>query len=73
MIMSFIICLAGLEMVQLVELIPDAELVVSLEPAELGLRLLPVLASVRPPSPPLQPDHFLATIAGSNQTGYPGQ
>jgi Protein of unknown function (Hypoth_ymh) len=60
-------------MVQLVELIPNADLVVSLEPAELGLRLLPVLASVRPPLPPLQPDHFLATIAGSNQAGYPGQ
>ena len=60
-------------MVQLVELIPDAELVVTLEPAELGLRLLPVLASVQPPLPPLQPDHFLATIAGSNQAGYPGQ
>jgi uncharacterized protein (TIGR02391 family) len=60
-------------MVQLVELIPDAELVVTLEPAELGLRLLPVLASVRPPLPPLQPDHFLATIAGSHQAGYPGQ
>jgi len=60
-------------MVQLVELIPDAELVVTLEPAELGLRLLPVLASVQPPLPPLQPDHFLATIAGSNEAGYPGQ
>jgi uncharacterized protein (TIGR02391 family) len=71
--MSFIIYWIGLEMVQLVELIPDAELVVTLEPAELGLRLLPVLASVQPPLPPLQPDHFLATIAGSNQAGYPGQ
>src|SRR6185437_11075678 len=60
-------------MVQLVELIPNPELVVALEPAELGLRLLPVLASVRSPLPPLQPDHFLATIAGSNQAGYPGQ
>lgn len=60
-------------MVQLVELISDPELVVALEPAELGLRLLPVLASIRPPLPPLEPDRFLATIAGGNQPGYPGQ
>jgi|HubBroStandDraft_2_1064218.scaffolds.fasta_scaffold793123_2 hypothetical protein len=59
--------------VQLVELTSDAELVVTLETAELGLRLLPVLASVQLPLPPLQPDHFLATIAGANQAGYPGQ
>jgi hypothetical protein len=31
---------SGLEMVHLVELIPEAELVLTLEPAELGLRLL---------------------------------
>src|ERR1700722_3876343 len=60
-------------MVQLVELIPDPELVVALEPAELGLWLLPVLASVRPPLTPLQPYHFLATIGDSNQAVYPGQ
>jgi hypothetical protein len=59
-------------MAQLVELIPDAEFGVTLEPAELCLRLLPVLASAQPPSPLLQPDHFLATIAGNNQAGYGG-
>jgi hypothetical protein len=43
--------------------LPDAELVVTLKPAELGLWFLPVLASVQPPLPPLQPDNWLATIA----------
>ncbi len=57
---------------QFVELIPDAELVDTLKPAELGLRLLAVLASVQPPLPPLHPANFLATIAGSNQAGYGG-
>ena len=32
-------------MVQLVELIPDPDVVVALEPEELGLRMLPVLAT----------------------------
>jgi hypothetical protein len=58
--------------VQLVELTPHAELGVTLELAELGLRLLPVLASVEPPLPPLQRDHVSAPMAGSNQAGYGG-
>jgi hypothetical protein len=33
------------DMVQLVELLPDADVVVALEPDELGLRMLPVLAT----------------------------
>ena len=42
-------------MVQLVELIPDPGDVIALEPEELGLRMLPVLASIRHPLPPLTP------------------
>jgi hypothetical protein len=38
-------------MVQLFELIPDPGDVIALEPEELGLRMLPVLASIRHPFP----------------------
>jgi hypothetical protein len=61
-------------MVQLVELIPDPDVVVALEPEELGLRMLPVLASFRSPGVTLQPGNFFPTIIGSDQSGgYPGQ
>jgi hypothetical protein len=44
--MSFIIHYAmDSEMVQLVELIPDPDVLIALEPEELGLRMLPVLAT----------------------------
>ena len=52
-------------MVQLFELIPDPDDVIALEPEELGLRMLPVLASVRHPLPPLEPDRFFAMTFGS--------
>jgi uncharacterized protein (TIGR02391 family) len=61
-------------MVQLVDLIPDPDVVIALEPDELALRLLPVLASFRAPGVTLQPDNFFPTIVGSDQLGgYPGQ
>jgi hypothetical protein len=53
------------DMVQLFELIPDPDDVIALEPEELGLRLLPVLASIRHPLPPLEPDRFFAMTFGS--------
>lgn len=61
-------------MVQLVELIPDPDVLIALEPEELGLRLLPVLASFRSPGVTLQPGNFFPRIIGSNQAGgYQGQ
>jgi uncharacterized protein (TIGR02391 family) len=58
--------------VQLVELFPEPDDVIALEPEELGLRMLPVLASIRHPLPPLDPDRFFATTIGNNQAGYQG-
>jgi uncharacterized protein (TIGR02391 family) len=62
-------------MVQLVDLIPDPDVLVALEPEELGLRMLPVLSVfARSPSLQLQPDNFFSTILGNGQEGgYPGQ
>jgi uncharacterized protein (TIGR02391 family) len=56
-------------MVQLVELIPDPGDVIALQPEELGLRMLPVLASIRHPLPPLEPDRFFVMTLGNNQSG----
>ena len=56
-------------MVQLVELIPDAEVVIALEPDELGLRMLPVLASARPPL--TQPDHYFARASAASRPDGP--
>ncbi len=61
-------------MVQLVDLIPDPDVLVALEPEELGLRMLPVLwfFSRSPSLRLLQPDNFFPTIIGSDQAGgYP--
>ena len=52
-------------MAQLFELIRDPDDVIALEPEELGLRMLPVLASIRHPLPPLEPDRFFAMTFGS--------
>src|SRR5579872_2390171 len=62
-------------MPQLVDLIPDPDVVIALEPEELGLRMLPVLWTFsRSPSLQLQEDSFYPTIIGSDRTsGYPGQ
>jgi uncharacterized protein (TIGR02391 family) len=60
--------------VQLVDAIPDGSAVCALEPEELGLRMLPVLA--RWPeahrSVPLTLDSFVLTVVGDNR-GYAGQ
>jgi len=62
-------------MVQLADLIPDPDVVCAFEPEELGLRMLPVLATYsRSPGLRLEPDMFFPTIIGSDQLGgYPGQ
>lgn len=60
-------------MAQLVDLIPDPDVLVALEPDELGLRMLPVLWTFsRTPSIQFQQDSFLPTVIG-NGHGYPGQ
>jgi len=59
---------------KLVDLIPDADALLALDPDELGLRLLPVLANFRHAGMTLQPSYFFPTIVGSDQQGgYPGQ
>jgi hypothetical protein len=59
---------------RLVDIIPDVDVLLALEPDELGLRMLPVLASFRHPGMTLQPAQFFPTIVGSDQPGgYSGQ
>ncbi len=59
---------------KLVDLIPDADALLALEPDELGLRLLPVLATWRQPGAQLQPSQFIPSIVGSaNNPDYRGQ
>jgi len=59
---------------KLVDLIPDPDALLALEPEELGLRMLPVLAAWRSPGNPLQPSAFIPSIIGDDRNpGYPGQ
>lgn len=59
---------------KLVDLIPEADALLALEPDELGLRLLPILASFPRPGTQLEPGNFFPSIVGSDQSGsYPGQ
>ncbi len=59
---------------KLVDLIPDSDALLSLEPDELGLRMLPVLAAWRSPGNPLEPSRFIPSIIGNPQyPDYPGQ
>jgi uncharacterized protein (TIGR02391 family) len=56
-------------MMKLVDLIPDPDALLALEPDELGLRLLPVLAAWRNQGTQLQPSNFIPSIVGHPQ--YP--
>jgi uncharacterized protein (TIGR02391 family) len=56
---------------KLVDIIPEVDALLALEPDELGLRMLPVLASFRHPGMTLQPNQLFPTIAGSEH--YAGQ
>ena len=59
---------------KLVDLIPDPDALLALEPDELGFRMLPVLAAWRFPGNQLQRGSFISSIVGSDQLGgYPGQ
>ena len=59
---------------KLSELIPDTDVLYGLEPDELGLRILPVLADwdERHRSVPLTLDDFVVTVLGDGR-GYPGE
>ena len=59
----------------LVDIVPDADALLALEPDELGLRLLPVLSHYsRQPGASLHPRVFFPSIVGSDRLGdYPGQ
>jgi uncharacterized protein (TIGR02391 family) len=72
MVMSFILCLE--RRLKLADLIPDPDALLGLEPDELGLRLLPVLAAWRQPGAQLQPNQFIPSIVGDPRNpDYPGQ
>jgi uncharacterized protein (TIGR02391 family) len=59
---------------RLVDIIPDPDALLALEPDELGLRLLPVLATWRQQGAQLQPNQFIPSIVGSaNNPDYPAQ
>jgi uncharacterized protein (TIGR02391 family) len=59
---------------KLVDLIPDADALLALEPDELGLRLLPVLANFRHPGMTLQPSYVFPSIVGDDRhSSCPGQ
>ncbi|MGC2786664.1 MAG: hypothetical protein WA397_23090 [Roseiarcus sp.] len=59
---------------KLVDLIPNPDALLALEPDELGLRMLPILAAWRFPGNQLQRGSFISSIVGSDQLGgYPGE
>jgi hypothetical protein len=55
---------AGIHRMKLSDLIPDADVLCALEPEELGLRMLPVLAAWPHQGNPLQLDRFLPSVTG---------
>src|SRR5215469_10393829 len=61
--------------VRLVDLIPDAEVLCALEPDELGLRMLPVLAEwerVHRETVPLSLENFVSAVSG-HRPNYDGE
>lgn len=53
---------------KLVDLIPDADVLIALEPEELGLRLLPVLAAWPHQGNPMQLDRLLPSVVGDTRS-----
>jgi uncharacterized protein (TIGR02391 family) len=58
---------------KLTEIIPDGDVLVALEPDELGLRMLPILAAWPQQGNPLQLSQFLFSVIGEGTARSPGQ
>jgi hypothetical protein len=58
---------------KLIDLLPDPGVLVALEPDELGLRILPVLADWPHQGNPLQLSRFLQSVLGDGTTRAPGK
>jgi hypothetical protein len=53
---------------KLVDLIPNPDALLALEPDELGLRMLPILAAWRFPGNQLQRGSFISSIVGATSS-----
>lgn len=53
---------------KLVDIIPDADVLIALEPDELGLRMLPVLAAWPHQGNPMELDRFLPSVVGDGRS-----